>query len=430
MLDIEILRSDPDRVRQAIKDKNGSPSILDEFLDLDKEWRAATTAAEQKRAEQKKLSAAKDIEGAKKLKAEIKELEEKIVAAEVERLAIWKIIPNLPSADTPVGKDEMGSQVIKTWGEPPKLDFEPKDHVALGERLGMIDTETAAAVSGTRFGYLKGDAVLLQFALIQLAFRVLSDQNILKNIAEHVERGYSTKPFYPVLPPVMIRPEIFERMARLEPKEERYYVPSDDLYLIGSAEHTLGPLHMDEIIPEERLPLRYIGYSTSFRREAGASGKDTRGILRVHQFDKVEMESFTVPEKSLVEQDFFVAVQEYLMQSLELPYRLIICSTGDQGDPDARHIDLETWMPAQNQYRETHSADLMTDYQAHRLGTRVRRASGKIEYVHMNDATVFAIGRTLIAIMENYQTKEGNILVPKALQPYVGKEIISPANLG
>jgi seryl-tRNA synthetase len=430
MLDIDILRDDPDRVRQAIIDKNGDPAVLDVFLALDKGWRAATTEVENLRAEQKKLSAARDINGAKKLKEEIKQLEEKVAAAETERLAVWKQIPNLPSADTPVGKDENSNQVVKTWGEPPKLDFEPKDHVTLGEGLDMIDIETAGQVSGTRFGYLKGDAVLLQFALIQHAFKVLADQNILKNIAEKVERGYSNKPFRPVLPPVMIRPEVFDRMARLEPKEERYYIPSDDLFLIGSAEHTLGPMHMDQIIPESELPLRYVGYSTSFRREAGASGKDTRGILRVHQFDKVEMESFTVPERSQTEQDFFVAVQEYLMQSLELPYRLVLCSTGDQGGPDARHVDLETWMPAQDKYRETHSADLMTDYQSRRLQTRVRRADGKIEYAHMNDATVFAAGRTLIAIMENYQTKEGNILVPKALQTYVGKEIISRADVG
>jgi seryl-tRNA synthetase len=227
----------------------------------------------------------------------------------------------------------------------------------------------------------------------------------------------------------MMRPEVMEKMARLEPREERYHIPGDDMYLIGSAEHTLGPLHMDEIIPAAKLPIRYVGFSTSFRREAGASGKDTRGILRVHQFDKVEIESFTAPEDSEAEQDFFVAIQEYLIQSLELPYRLVMTCTGDQGDPDARHIDLDTWMPGEGKYRETHSADLMTDYQSRRLQTRLRRADGKIEFVHMNDATAFA-GRTLIAILENYQTKEGNVLVPKVLQPYVGKEIISRADVG
>ena len=204
-------------------------------------------------------------------------------------------------------------------------------------------------------------------ALVQYADRVMTDRNILKSFAEKVKPGYSTKPFVPVLPPIMMRPEVMDRMARLEPREERYHIPSDDMYLIGSAEHTLGPLHMDEIVPVEKLPIRYVGFSTSFRREAGASGKDTRGILRVHQFDKVEMESFTTPEDSETEQDFLVAVQEYLIQSLELPYRLIMCCTGDQGDTDARHIDLDTWMPGENKYRETHSADLTADYQSRRL---------------------------------------------------------------
>lgn len=430
MLDIEILRNDPERVRKAIVDKNSDPALLDKFTALDKEWRAATTAVEAKRSEQKKMSAERNIEGAKKLKEEIKQLEEKVSATETERLAIWKKIPNLPSADTPIGKSDEDNKVIKTWGEPPKFDFEPKDHVALGEALGFLNIETAGQVSGTRFAYLKGDAVLLQFALIQHAFRVLSDETTLKSIAEKVKAGYPPKPFIPVLPPVMMRPDVMEKMARLEPKEQRYYIPTDDLYLIGSAEHTIGPVHMDQIMPASRLPLRYVGYSTNFRREAGASGQDTRGILRVHQFDKVEMESFTAPEDSEVEQDFLVAIQEYLMQSLELPYRLVMCCTADQGDPDTRHIDVETWMPGQNKYRETHSADLMTDYQSRRLQTRLRRADGKIEYVHMNDATAFAIGRTLIAIIENYQTEEGNIRVPKILQPYVGKEIISPADVG
>lgn len=429
MLDIDILRNEPDRVRKAIMDKNGDPAALDRFAALDKEWRAATTAAEQKRAEQKKLSAERNIEASKKLKEEIKEMESKVAALEAERLAIWKNIPNLPSADTPVGKSEEDNAVIKTWGELPKFDFEPKDHLALGEALGIIDMESAGRVSGTRFGYLKGDAVMLEFALIQHAFHTLTDPQVLKGIAEKVKPGYSAKPFIPVLPPVLIRPEVMDKMARLEPREERYHIPSDDLYLIGSAEHTLGPLHMDEIIPAERLPIRYLGFSTSFRRESGASGKDTRGILRVHQFDKVEMETFTLPEDSETEQDFLVAVQEYLNQSLELPYRLIMCCTADQGDPDARHIDVETWMPGQNKYRETHSADLMNDYQSRRLQTRLRRSDGKIEFAHMNDATGIA-GRTLIAILENYQTKEGNILVPKVLQKYVGKEVISSANLG
>ena len=200
----------------------------------------------------------------------------------------------------------------------------------------------------------------------------------------------------------------------------------DNLYLIGSAEHTLGAMHMDQTFFEQNLPLRYIGFSTSFRREAGSYGKDTKGILRVHQFDKIEMESFTIPEDSKIEQDFFVAIQEYLMKSLEIPYQVVMICTGDMGTPDARQLDIEAWLPGQNKYRETHTSDLMTDYQARRLNTKVKLKSGKTEFVHMNDATAFAIGRTLIAILENYQQKDGSVLVPKVLQALTGFDKIMP----
>ena len=228
----------------------------------------------------------------------------------------------------------------------------------------------------------------------------------------------------------MIKPETFDRMARLEPREERYHITGDDLYLIGSAEHTLGPLHMDEILEETDLPIRYAGYSTSFRREAGSYGKDMKGILRLHQFDKVEMECFTKADSSIDEQNMLVAIQELLMQELNIPYQIVITSTGDQGDPDARHLDLDSWLPGQGKYRETHSADLMTDYQARRLKTRIRiKGQKKKELVHTNDATAFAIGRTLIAIMENYQQKDNTILVPEVLRPIVGKSVIGKAHL-
>lgn len=423
MIDIELLRKDPEKVKQGVKAKNHNPKVVDEFLKLDEEWRSLRKKLDEARAEQKKLSEKRDIEGGKKNKEEIKGLEEKISAIEKNREKIWLGIPNLPSDDTPVGKDESANKIIRKNGEPKKFDFEPKDHLELGEKLGIIDVESASKVAGTRFAYLKGDAVLLEFALLQHALVILTNAKIIESIANGVKPGYHPGTFIPVIPPLMIKPEVFKKMARLEPKEERYYIPGDDLYLIGSAEHTLGPLHMEETIPEGRLPIRYAGFSTAFRREAGSYGKDTRGILRVHQFDKLEMESFVLPEDGVTEQEFFVAIQEYLTWSLELPYQVLICSTGDQGDPDARHLDIETWMPSQRQYRETHSADYMGDYQARRLGTRVKKKDGKTEFVHMNDATGFA-GRTLIAIMENYQTKEGKIEVPKVLQKYVGKTII------
>ena len=248
----------------------------------------------------------------------------------------------------------------------------------------------------------------------------------LKKIADSVTKGYSVKPFIPIVPPVLVRPDVMTKMARLteQDKDERYYLPKDDLYLVGSAEHTLGPMHMDETFNEDDLPVRYLGFSTSFRRESGSYGQDTRGVLRVHQFDKIEMESFTLPEESTKEQDFIVAIQEKLVQALKISYQVVMISTGDMGNPDARQIDIECWMPGQGKYRETHTSDLMTDYQTRRLNTKVRRKDGRIEFAHTNDATAFAIGRTLIAILENYQQEDGSVKVPEVLQKYIGVEVI------
>ncbi len=444
MIDIKLIREDAEKVKQAVAAKNTDPALVDRVFTLDTDWRDAVSKLDGLRTEQKRLSAERNIEEAKKNKEAIKTLEERAATLEKERELTWAEIPNLPSEDTPVGKDESENKTLRTWGEPPKFDFTPEDHIAIGERLGLIDTEHAAKISGARFNYLKGDAARLEFAIVQFVFETLTDEKVLKKIANKVSSGYSPKPFVPVVPPVMIRPEVFRRMGRLDAKneDERYYLPKDDLYLIGSAEHTLGPLHMDETIQEKDLPVRYIGFSTAFRREAGSYGKDTKGILRVHQFDKLEMESFTLPEHSRTEQDFIVAIQEYLMQELELPYRVVAVCTGDMGGPDARQIDIETWMPGhpstpstgsgqagsgRGTYRETHTSDMMTDYQSRRLNTKVKRADGKTELVHMNDATAFAIGRILIAILENNQTKDGKVRIPKALQSYVGKKIIGSA---
>jgi seryl-tRNA synthetase len=331
-------------------------------------------------------------------------------------------VPNIPSADTPVGPDEASNQVLSEWGQKPAFSFAPKAHWDIGHDLGLIDNEKATEVSGTRFTYLKGDLAMLQFALIDFAMKTLSSRDEIARIAKDAGIETDTKPFIPIIPPMMMKTQVMNRMARLEPMDERYIFKEDDIVLVGSAEHTLGPLHMDETITEERLPIRYVGYSTSFRREAGAAGKDTRGILRLHQFDKVEMETFCLPEHSYAEQDLLVAIQSDLMKRLNIAHRLIICSTGDQGDADHRHIDLECWKPGQDTYRETHSADLMQGYQARRLNTKVKRASGDSEPVHMNDATVFAIGRTLIAILENYQNEDGSVTIPEVLRAYMGKE--------
>ena len=422
MLDIKFIRENSEKVKQACNNKRVDCDI-DRILELDERKRKYLKEIEDLRAEQNKLGK-EDIAKAQGIKAQIKEKEPELKNAETELENLLFLVPNIPLNDVPVGKDETENKVIRKWGNPAKFDFAPHDHVAIGEKLGLIDIERAGKITGARFSYLKGDAALLEFALVQYALAVLTSQKTLKKIASGI--GVSDTPFVPVVPPVMIRPDVFKKMGRLseQDKNERYYLSQDDLYLIGSAEHTLGPLHMDEVLDEKDLPLRYLGFSTAFRREAGSYGKDTKGILRVHQFDKLEMESFTIPENSLKEQNFFVAIQEYLMQGLELPYRVVNVCTGDMGKPDARQIDIETWMPGQGKYRETHSADLMQDFQARRLNTKVRRKDSPPEFAYMNDATCFAIGRTIIAILENYQQKDGSVKIPKALQGYMGKKEI------
>jgi seryl-tRNA synthetase len=433
MLDIKFIRENADSIKQSCKNKKVGVDI-DRLLNIDKDRKELKQKLEKISAEKnkasKEISLAKDdnekrkeiIAGMQSLDKEADELKEKLENVEKEFNALMIEVPNVCCPDVPFGEDEQGNKVIKKWGTPPKFDFKPKDHMELGEALGIIDTKKASEITGARFGYLKGAAALLEYALLQYVFSILTSEKTLKKIAQSVEKGYSAKPFVPAVPPVMIRPDIFKKMARLseQDKDERYYLPQDDLYLIGSAEHTLGPLHMNEIIDEKDLPIRYVGFSTSFRREAGSYGKDTKGILRVHQFDKIEMESFTLPENSVKEQNFFVAIQEYLVRSLEIPYQVVMICSGDMGRPDARQIDIECWMPGQNKYRETHTSDLMTDYQARRLNIRTRRKNGKTEFVHMNDATAFAIGRILIAILENYQQKDGSVEVPKVLQKGLG----------
>lgn len=428
MLDIKFIRQNPEVVKEAVKNKKVAVDV-DQLLAVDERHRHVLRELESARAEQNKGSrgpkSSEEIETLKVLKEQIKVLEEDIRRIEAELSDLASRVPNIPSADTPVGPDESGNRVLREVGTIRTLDFPPKEHWELGASLGLIDTERAAATSGARFAFLKGALARMQFGLVQHALDILTDEKILKKIIKKAKLDIASTPFIPVVPPVMVRPDVFARMARLEPREERYHIPSDDLYLIGSAEHTLGAMHMDEVFASSDLPRRYAGYSTAFRREAGSYGKDTKGILRLHQFDKLELESFCTPEDSVREQEFFVAIQEHLMQSLDLPYRVVQICTGDMGGPDARQVDIETWMPGQNRYRETHTADLMTDYQARRLNTKFRNAAGDLEFVHMNDATAFAVGRTLIAIMENYQTESGTIAVPKVLRPFMGgiKEI-------
>jgi seryl-tRNA synthetase len=295
----------------------------------------------------------------------------------------------------------------------------------IAEQRCWLDKERAAKVTGSRFAYTKGDLVKLQMAIVQFVMNTLSDETKIKEIAEGAGLNVATKPFTLILPPLLIRTDMYDAMDRLEPSDDRYKLEGDDLWLQGSAEHVMGSMHADEIIDEQSLPIRYLGYATSFRREAGTYGKDMEGILRMHQFDKLEMEAFTTAENGMDEHLLMVAIQEYLLTQLELPYRVIQKCSADIGKPNARGIDMEAWLPGQSQYRETHTADYMTDYQTRRLQTRVRKASGEVELLHTNDATAFALGRAMIAIIENGQDEQGNVRVPEVLRPYLmGRETL------
>ncbi len=423
MLDIKFIRENPDKVKEAVK-KRGAKIDIDRLLELDEKRRKYLQEIEGLKAEQNKIGqqAIEDEklrEKAKELKDKIKDAEPVLDKLEEEFNKLIIEVPNLVADDVPEGKDEGDNKVLRKFKEPAKFDFKPKDHMELGLMHHLIDTEKSAKISGARFNYLFNEAVLLQFAIVQFVFDTLTDKKIIKDLAKKVNNPFD-KTFIPALPPMIAKAEVMKKMDRFDPIEDRYYLEQDDSLLIGSAEHTLGPLHMDEIIKEDDLPIRYIGYSTAFRREAGTYGQDAAGILRRHQFDKAEMETFIQPEHGQAEQDLIVAVQEYLVQQLDIPHQVVILCTGDMGAPDYRQVDIECWMPGQNKYRETHTSDYMTDYQARRLNTRVRRKNGQLEFVHMNDATAMAIGRMLIAIIENYQQKDGSIKVPKVLQKYMG----------
>ena len=427
MLDITFIRENPDIVLAALKNKNREGIDLDRILALAEERKQASGAVSGINQKRNEAQAARDGEAGKKLKDELKAAEEKYQAIEKELVGLLIKLPNIPSADTPIGRDESGNKVIRQWGEKPNFAFAPKAHWDIGKDLGIIDSEKAAEVSGPRFVYLKGDLAMLEWALMTFATKVLTSQETLQKIIEAAGLSLSSKPFIPVIPPLMMRSQVMNRMARLDPIDDRFYLDKDDLVLIGSAEHTLGPLHMDEIIEEGQLPLRYFAVTPAFRREAGAAGKDTRGILRLHQFNKMEMESFAKPEDGLAEQDLMVAIQEYLMQQLRLPYQVVAVCTGDMGFPDQRQIDIETWMPGQNTYRETHTSDYIGGFQARRLNTRLKRENGEKEPIHMNDATALS-QRPLIAILENYQNEDGSVTIPEVLRSYMGKDKIEKAS--
>lgn len=426
MLDIRFIRENADAVQRASEQKGYQVSISD-LLELDDSRRDLQKRVDELRQRRNEVASRMKggkpeqdlVDRGKAIKAELGQLESQLDRVNGRYMALLKQVPNMPHADVPVGLSEDENVEVKVVGNIPKFDFAPKNHYEIAEAKGWLDKERAAKVAGARFAYIMGDLVLLQQAIIQFVITSLTNPAVIKEIAKKAGLDVDTKPFIPVLPPLMIRTEPYDQMDRLQPSDDRYKIEGEELWLQGSAEHVLGSMHAGEIFDAKQLPLRYLGFATSFRKEAGTYGKDMEGLIRMHQFDKLEMESFTEAKDSYSEHLLFIAIQEWLLTQLKLPYHVLMKCTADIGKPNARGVDMEVWLPGQGKYRETHTADYMTDYQARRLQTRVRNADG-VSLVHTNDATAFALGRCMVAIIENYQTAEGNVVVPEVLRPYIG----------
>ena len=416
MLDVKAVREDPEPFRRGLARRNLEGAV-DELLELDERRRELTVRVEELRAEQNR--AGKAIGGAQgeerqrlidevsRVSAQVKELEPQLAEVEEQLAALLAKTPNIPHDSSPDGFTDEDAVEVRTHGQPPAFDFEPRDHAALGELLGILDTDRGARTSGSRFVYLLGDIVHVQFALVRHAMDVLS------------ERGFT-----PVIPPVLVREEAMYGTGFLPTDEVNIYVTTEDnLYLVGTSEVPLAAFLMGEIVDEGDLPLLYAGYSTCFRREAGSYGKDLGGMFRVHQFDKVEMFAFTTPETSWDMHERMVAIEEEIVDNLGLPYRVMNIAAGDLGGSAAKKYDIEVWLPGQDRYRELTSCSNCTDYQARRLQTRVRRADGSVEVVHTLNGTATAVGRTLIAILENFQRVDGSVVLPEKLHPYLPEQV-------
>lgn len=408
MLDINFIRQNPQKVKEGCEKKNAKCDI-GAVLELDKKKRGLLTEIENLRASQNKLGK-NDAEEAKKIKAKIKESEPALKNIEDELSQLLSKIPNIPFDEVPVGKDDSQNIVLRKVGKIPKFNFQPRDYMKIAKKLDLIDIERATKISGTRFSFVKNELVLLHFSMMRFGLDVL------------VKEGFS-----PLLPPKMITAKMAWGMGYLEQTndEEAYYLPKDNLYLIGTSEQSMGAMHAGEILQDKDLPMKYAGFTTCFRREAGSYGKDTQGILRVHEFDKLEMFCLSRPEDSRKIHEYFLSLEEKLMKALELPYQVLDICTGDLGGPAAKKYDIEAWLPSQNKYRETHSTSNCTDFQTRRLNIRYKDKSNKLNFVHAINGTAFSM-RPLIAILENFQQKDGSVKIPKILQKYTGFKAIKP----
>ncbi|MFC1647800.1 serine--tRNA ligase [Patescibacteria group bacterium] len=415
MLDLKFISENPNLVKAGCLKKRKDVDI-DRIVKLDSERRTLIADVDELRTHQNEVSKQipqKSDKEKEELFAEMKQLKEnlKIKEQELEDLveildALVIQVPNPPFDEVPEGEDDEDNKIERTWGKPRKFEFEPRDHISIGKDLDILDMEKAAEASGARFYYVKNDLVLLEFALIQYALSKIT-----------------AKGFKPILPPALVREHAMEGTGFFPAdKNEIYTVNSDDdnLFLIGTSEVPLCMLHYDEILEEADLPIRYCAFSPCFRREAGSYGKDTHGIIRVHQFDKIEMFSFCHPDKSKEEHALIVEIEEDIVQGLELPYQVVNVCGGDLGDPAAIKYDLEAWIPTQGKYREITSASNTTNYQARRSKIRYKNADGKKEYIYTLNGTGIAMPRMFVAILENYQNKDGSVTIPEVLRPYMG----------
>ncbi|BBJ27905.1 serine--tRNA ligase [Athalassotoga saccharophila] len=419
MLDIKVIREDPQKVKTLLGRRGVPEKDIDEILRLDEKIRKMITDLNSMRAERNsiskeiaKLKAAKDEEGVNRILDRGKVLSEKIKNDEDELSKLQSqlnqallFLPNIPYEKVPFGKDENDNVEIRRWGDPTKFDFNPQPHWDLGSKRGLLDFERAAKISGSRFTILKGDAAMMERALISF----MIDLHTKKH-------GYTE-----ILPPHLVLRQTMINTGKL-PKfeEESYSTTLDDLFLIPTAEVPLSAMHQDEIIDEKDLPLKYVSYTPCYRREAGSYGKDVRGMIRQHQFDKVELVKYTKPEDSYKELESLTHDAEEVLQYLELPYRVIELCTGDIGFVSARTYDIEVWLPSYNNYKEISSCSNVTDFQARRANVRIKRNDGTLEFAHTLNGSGLAVGRTLVAIFENYQTKDGKIRVPEVLRDYMG----------
>jgi seryl-tRNA synthetase len=411
MIDIQTLRDDQEWLKQKVADKGFDPTLVDQALEFDEKRRELIAKVESLRAERNKVSKDRNIERGKAIKVELQELEPALEKIEMEFSEIFNRIPNPALPGVPVGKNEGENVEVRRWGQPRRFDFEPKDHLELGSYLGILDFETGAKVVGSQFYYLYGDGALLELALVMFAMDLLQREG-----------------FTPAITPDLAKSRYYLGTGYMPRGDEAqtYTISGQDLGLIATAEVTLAGKHADEMIPEEQLPVKYIGYSHCFRQEAGAYGKYSRGLYRVHQFTKAEMFIYCAPEESPKMHEHILEMEEKIYQELGLPYRVLEMCSGDLGAMAAKKYDIEAWMPARGEYGEVTSTSNCTDYQARNLNVKFRRKDGKSEYAHMLNGTAIATSRTPLAILENYQEADGSVVIPKALRKWMGKEKIEP----